>query len=66
MSIRPVRKILKAQPTIEGAGVNLRRAIGFGDPAEVDPFLLLDDFRSDNMETVSGIKVLFLQAIFNG
>lgn len=48
MSIRPVKKILKAQPTIEGAGVSLRRAIGFGDPSEVDPFLLLDDFRSDN------------------
>ncbi len=50
MSIRPVKKILKAQPTIEGAGVNLRRAIGFGDPAEVDPFLLLDDFRNEKPE----------------
>lgn len=50
MSIRPVKKILKAQPTIEGAGVNLRRAIGFGDPSEVDPFLLLDDFRNENPE----------------
>ncbi len=47
MSIRPVKKILKAQPTIEGAGVSLRRAIGFGDPSEVDPFLLLDDFRNE-------------------
>ena len=50
MSIRPVKKILKAQPTIEGAGVNLRRAIGFGDPSEVDPFLLLDDFRNEKLE----------------
>jgi quercetin 2,3-dioxygenase len=50
VSLRPVKKILKAQPTIEGAGVNLRRAIGFGDPTEVDPFLLLDDFRSDRPE----------------
>ncbi len=50
MSIRPVKKILKAQPTIEGAGVNLRRAIGFGDPSEVDPFLLLDDFRNEHPE----------------
>ncbi len=50
MSIRPVRKILKAQPTIEGAGVNLRRAIGFGDPMEADPFLLLDDFRNERPE----------------
>lgn len=50
MSIRPVKKILKAQPTVEGAGVNLRRAIGFGDPTEVDPFLLLDDFRNEKPE----------------
>jgi redox-sensitive bicupin YhaK (pirin superfamily) len=50
MSIRPVKKILEAQPTIEGAGVHLRRAIGFGDPSEVDPFLLLDDFRSEKPE----------------
>jgi len=50
MSIRPVKKILKAQPTIEGAGVHLRRAIGFGDPSEVDPFLLLDDFRNEHPE----------------
>lgn len=50
MSIRPVRKIIKATPALEGAGVHLRRAIGFGDPSEVDPFLLLDDFRNENPE----------------
>jgi redox-sensitive bicupin YhaK (pirin superfamily) len=48
MSIRPVKRIIQAKPTIEGAGVHLRRAIGFGDPMEFDPFLLLDDFRSNN------------------
>lgn len=47
MSIRPVKKISKARPTLEGAGVHLNRAIGFGEPTEFDPFLLLDDFRSD-------------------
>jgi redox-sensitive bicupin YhaK (pirin superfamily) len=47
MSIRPVRRIVQSQPTIEGAGVKLRRAFGFGDTAETDPFLLLDDFRYD-------------------
>src|SRR5262245_19733154 len=45
--VRRVRKVTKSQPTIEGAGVHLRRAIGFGAPEEYDPFLLLDDFRSD-------------------
>ncbi len=47
MSIRPVRRVIKAKPTLEGAGVHLRRAFGFGDPTEFDPFLLLDDFRND-------------------
>jgi redox-sensitive bicupin YhaK (pirin superfamily) len=35
-------------PTLEGAGVHLRRAFGFGKTADFDPFLLLDDFRNDN------------------
>jgi len=50
MSIRPVRKIIKAKPAIEGAGVHLNRAVGFGDPSETDPFLLLDDFRNEHPE----------------
>jgi len=48
MSLRPVRSITQSQPTIEGAGVHLRRAFGFGATSEFDPFLLLDDFRNDN------------------
>jgi redox-sensitive bicupin YhaK (pirin superfamily) len=48
MSIRPVRRVAQSQPTIEGAGVRLRRAFGFGDTDEFDPFLLLDDFRNEN------------------
>jgi redox-sensitive bicupin YhaK (pirin superfamily) len=47
MSIRPVKRIIESKPTIEGAGVKLRRAFGFGDTREFDPFLLLDDFRND-------------------
>ena len=47
MSIRPVKRIASSKPTIEGAGVHLRRAFGFGDTTEFDPFLLLDDFRND-------------------
>jgi redox-sensitive bicupin YhaK (pirin superfamily) len=35
-------------PTLEGAGVHLRRAFGFGNTTDFDPFLLLDDFRNDN------------------
>ena len=47
MSIRPVKNVVQSKPTMEGAGVRLRRAFGFGDTAETDPFLLLDDFRND-------------------
>ena len=47
MSIRPVKHIVTAKPTIEGAGVKLNRAFGFGATSEFDPFLLLDDFRND-------------------
>jgi hypothetical protein len=35
---------------VEGAGVKLRRAFGFGDTTTFDPFLLLDDFRNDRPE----------------
>jgi redox-sensitive bicupin YhaK (pirin superfamily) len=47
MSIRPVKRIIKSKPTLEGAGVHLRRAFGFGNTSDFDPFLLLDDFRND-------------------
>jgi redox-sensitive bicupin YhaK (pirin superfamily) len=50
MSIRPVKRIVPSKPTLEGAGVHLRRAFGFGDTTEFDPFLLLDDFRNDRPE----------------
>jgi redox-sensitive bicupin YhaK (pirin superfamily) len=47
MSIRPVKRVVESQPTVEGAGVRLRRAFGFGNTNDVDPFLLFDDFRGD-------------------
>ncbi len=47
MSIRAVKRIVEAVPTVEGAGVKLRRAFGFGDSGETDPFLLFDDFRGE-------------------
>ena len=48
MSLRPVKQVLQTKPTIEGAGVKLERAFGFGKTKEFDPFLLLDDFRNEN------------------
>lgn len=50
MSIRPVRSLTTAQPHIEGAGVHLHRAFGFGEPELSDPFLLFDDFRNERPE----------------
>ena len=48
MSIRPVRRISQPLSAREGAGVRLRRAFGFGNTKEFDPFLLFDDFRGDD------------------
>ncbi|KMW58310.1 Pirin [Candidatus Rhodobacter oscarellae] len=48
MTFRPVTSTHQAQPTMEGAGVHLHRAFGFGDTSESDPFLLLDDFRNED------------------
>src|SRR3984893_12871157 len=47
MSIRPVKQIAKSKPTLEGAGVHLRRAFVFVKTSDFDLFLLLDDFRND-------------------
>ena len=47
MSIRPVKSIVESKPTMEGAGVKLRRAFGFGNTSAFDPCLLFDDFRND-------------------
>src|SRR5512143_3666682 len=45
---REVAAILTSPPTLEGAGVRLRRAFGYHEVPLFDPFLMLDDFGSDN------------------
>jgi redox-sensitive bicupin YhaK (pirin superfamily) len=47
-TIRKIRKVWKSKPTIEGAGVHLQRVFGNNHVPQLDPFLLLDDFRSNN------------------
>ena len=47
-SLRSIEAILPSRETIEGAGVHLRRAFGNREVPKLDPFLLLDDFRSEN------------------
>jgi quercetin 2,3-dioxygenase len=48
METRKIKKVFKSQPVLEGAGVHLRRAMGNREVPQFDPFLLLDDFRSDH------------------
>ena len=46
-SVRIISKVWKSKPTTEGAGVHLKRAFGFYQARQLDPFLLLDDFHSN-------------------
>jgi redox-sensitive bicupin YhaK (pirin superfamily) len=46
--------VLKSRPTLEGAGVHLKRAFGFQHVPGLDPFLLLDDFHSDDPQQYLG------------
>ncbi len=48
MTARNVKLIHESEPTLEGAGVHLRRAFGFGNERLFDPFLMMDDFRGDH------------------
>ena len=51
--LRHLKKVIESRATVEGDGVHLHRAIGWGEPEEYDPFLLLDDFRSDKPKDYS-------------
>ena len=46
--VREIQHVQASRPTLEGAGVHLRRAFGFGQETLFDPFLMLDDFRGDD------------------
>jgi redox-sensitive bicupin YhaK (pirin superfamily) len=48
--VREVERVLRAYTTVEGAGVRLHRAFGYYELPQFDPFLMLDDFRSDKPE----------------
>jgi quercetin 2,3-dioxygenase len=48
MTIRRIARIFKSRPTIEGAGVHLKRAFGYSQVPQFDPFLMLDDFHADD------------------
>jgi len=48
MPTRRIAKVLKSRPTIEGAGVHLKRAFGNSQVPQFDPFLMLDDFHTSN------------------
>ena len=48
MTTRRIAKIFKSRPTVEGAGVHLKRAFGYSQVPQFDPFLMLDDFHTSN------------------
>jgi len=48
MTTRRIAKIFKSRPTVEGAGVHLKRAFGNSQVPQFDPFLMLDDFHTSN------------------
>jgi len=47
-TVRRIRKVLKSKPTLEGAGVHLKRVFGYQHVPQLDSFLLLNDFHSNN------------------
>lgn len=49
-AVRKIEKVLRSKPTLEGAGVHLKRAFGYQHVPQLDPFLLLDDFHSNNAD----------------
>jgi hypothetical protein len=46
--VRSVERVVRGHPASDGAGVKLLRVIGSQDLPDLDPFLLLDEFRSDD------------------
>jgi redox-sensitive bicupin YhaK (pirin superfamily) len=50
MSARTLQKIIAAVPTSDGAGVKLRRSLGKSQDERLDPFLMLDEFSTDNAD----------------
>lgn len=48
---RAIRKMFRSKPTLEGAGVHLKRAFAFAEVPMFDPFLLLDDFRAKDPQS---------------
>ncbi len=47
-AVRTIRQVWRGKPVVEGAGVHLKRVFGYQEAPRLDPFLLLDDFRSDD------------------
>lgn len=48
MQLRNITGVISSRPTSDGAGVGINRLTGFGSQLNMDPFLMLDEIRSDN------------------
>ena len=62
MSLRPVKRVVQAKPTLEGAGVHLRRAFGFGDTSDFDPAQSIITIRAENTKFRRGRVVPYSAA----
>ncbi|HSH43888.1 MAG TPA: pirin family protein [Arenicellales bacterium] len=50
MPVREIISVVDAMPASDGAGVKIKRIAGFDSHASMDPFLMLDEIRSDKRE----------------
>ena len=60
---RKIAKVFRSKPTLEGAGVHLRRAFGYSQVPAFDPFLMLDDYRSDTPAHYHNGKFLSIRLV---
>ncbi len=57
MSIRPVQRIVQSKPTMEGAGVKLHRAFGFGLVLILEVVVYCESFKRVAVATSHGTNI---------
>ena len=62
MTTEPIKQTILARPRPDGAGVRLKRSIGTDMLSELDPFLLLDNFGTENPEDyIAGFRIIRIE-----
>ena len=60
MTIRKLERVIASIPASDGAGVKLRRAFGFGETSEFDPFLLFEKLLATQPKNVDAAHAFYL------